>query len=125
MTRRASPEDDLQRSIVDMLRKVPVRALWFHVPNGGLRAKKTAAKLVGLGVRKGVPDLVFIGFDGRAYFMELKAAKGRLTPEQKAWQDTCDALGLPFTVIKSLDDAVVTLSAWGLIDASILGSRAA
>ena len=125
VARRRTPEDDLQRSIVDLLRKVPVRALWFHVPNGGLRNKRTAARLRGLGVRRGVPDLVFVGFDGVARFMELKAAKGVLTDEQKAWRDACSTMNVSFVVVRTLDEAVAALSAWGLIDASVSGSRAA
>lgn len=123
--RRKSREDDLQRAIVDLLFKAKPRALWFHVPNGGHRDKRTGAKLAGLGVRKGVPDLVFIGFDGLIRFMELKAEKGRMTPEQKAWREAATAIGIPFAVVRSLDEAVATLNAWGLLDAGILGSKAA
>jgi len=125
MGRRQTPEDDLQRAIVGLLTRTRPRALWFHVPNGGPRDRRTAARFVGLGVRKGVPDLVFIGPGGRAYCMELKAPKGRLSPDQKAWREAAEALGAPVAVIRSIDEAVAALRAWGLLDAEILGSKAA
>ena len=124
-TRRRTPEDALQRSIVDLLRKVPVRALWFHVPNGGHRNKRTAARLKSLGVRRGVPDLVFVGFDGVARFMELKAAKGSLKGEQKAWRDACATMNVSFVVVKTLDEAVAHLQRWDFIDVALDGVKAA
>lgn len=59
----------------------------FHVPNGGKRDKVTAAILQRQGVRKGVPDLIWLlpacGYYGLA--MELKVGSNRLEPEQAEW----------------------------------------
>lgn len=66
----------------------PELARLFHVPNGGARNKVAGAKLKAEGVRRGVPDYLWplrsgVGDVGLA--IELKAAGGRLEPEQREW----------------------------------------
>lgn len=59
----------------------------FAIPNGGFRHAVTAQKLKLEGVRSGVPDLMLPvpanGYHG--LFIEMKAEKGRLSPQQKDW----------------------------------------
>lgn len=59
----------------------------FAVPNGGLRAVQEAVRLKAEGVQRGVPDLCLPiprgGFHGA--WLELKAGKGKASPEQVDW----------------------------------------
>ena len=67
--------------------RLPELALLFHVPNGGARAKVTAARLKTEGVRAGVPDIWLpcarLGYHGLV--IELKAEHGRLSTAQSWW----------------------------------------
>lgn len=60
----------------------------FHPPNGEARAKATAGRLRGLGVVRGIPDLLLPArsADGAAvgWACELKRPGGRVAPEQRA-----------------------------------------
>jgi hypothetical protein len=54
-------EHDIHRAIAQHLNTRPVIGLvWFHVPNGGWRQHTEAARFVGLGVKPGVADLIFL-----------------------------------------------------------------
>ena len=66
---------------------MPELRLLFHVPNGGLRSKSEAARMKHEGVKAGVPDLFLPVARGtwHGLFIEMKAAGGRPTAEQKAW----------------------------------------
>ena len=56
-------EDEHQTALTNWARMMrtqyPALTLYHHIPNGGLRDKRTAARLIGQGVLIGVPD-VFI-----------------------------------------------------------------
>lgn len=71
----------------------------FAIPNGGLRSKKTAARLKAEGVKAGVPDIflpVSVGI-WSGLFVEMKRTKGgRLTDEQR---DFIDGLDPHFVVV--------------------------
>lgn len=80
---RAHEEDDIQRDVVTFLRwALPADAEYCHIPNGGQRHKRAAARLVGLGLRAGMPDLLVV-HQGRALFIELKAPGGVLSSVQR------------------------------------------
>lgn len=58
--------------------------LYHHIPNGGRRDKKTAARLMGQGVKAGVPD-VFIPAPSNGYhgiYIELKVDGNYATEAQ-------------------------------------------
>lgn len=61
----------------------------------------------------GVPDMEF-HYRGRAMCVELKAEKGRLSPEQKALHARLKAAGTPVAVCRSLDDVTAFLTAQGV-----------
>lgn len=62
----------------------------YHIPNGGSRDKREAAKLKAMGVKPGVSDLCLPVKRG-AYsglYIELKKLKGgKVSPEQREWLD--------------------------------------
>lgn len=67
----------------------PVRI--FHVPNGGARSKRTAARLKSEGVMRGVPDLFVPEW---SLWIEMKRIKGgRLSPEQRDWKRYLEEVG--------------------------------
>ena len=81
---------------------------WFHVPNGGFRAKATASALKAEGVKAGVPDILIITLanDGKPTAIELKRRKGgRVSKEQKEWIEVLTANGWECKVCKGADEA--------------------
>jgi len=117
MTRRGTPEADLQRAVVRVLRfALPRTAILHHCVNevteAGPRGAKRQAILVGMGVHAGFADLVIL-CEGRVLFLELKAPKGRLRPDQEAFRDAVLAQGFSWALVRSLDDALGALADHG------------
>ena len=82
--RQRHEEDDLQRAVIQYLGwALPPDALAYAIPNGGLRHKKAAARLKGLGVVAGIPDIGVV-HRGRALFVELKSGRGVMSPAQRS-----------------------------------------
>lgn len=77
-------EDDLQAACVKWFRLAYPRVIGYHVPNGGNRDAREAARLKGLGVMAGIPDWCIDdprgGYHGAR--IELKTGKNGLTDEQ-------------------------------------------
>ena len=117
MTRRGTPEADLQRAVVHALRfALPHGTIIHHSANEvaepGPRGAKRQAILVGMGVHPGFADLMVIS-SGRVLFLELKSPKGRLRPEQEAFRDAVQAQGFGWALVRSLDDALGALANHG------------
>lgn len=75
-------------------RGINPRLMWA-TPNGGFRHIGEARRLKAEGVRAGVPD-VFLAIPSQGYhglFLELKAPKGRVSPDQKDMLETLRAGG--------------------------------
>ena len=118
MMRKGTPEADLQRAVVTALRfALPRTAIIHHCANevaeAGPRGAKRQAILVGMGVHKGFADLMVI-CEGRILFLELKAPKGRLVPEQEAFRAAVMAQGFGWALVRSIDDALGALADFGL-----------
>ena len=113
VARRAHPEVQLQISVVQFLRlAMPDNLLWFHVPNGEHRDVRTAAKLKAMGTTPGVPDLLVLLPHGRLGCIELKAAKGRVSPVQSDWMLKAQRHGAYVAVCRSLEDVESALTGW-------------
>jgi hypothetical protein len=114
--KRDNPEERLQKAIWQhiKLRGNP-KAIAFAVPNGIPSSKITSARFKAQGLLPGTPDLVFVLPDGRAAFMELKWGTGRLSKEQKAFQERCEAMEVEHVVCSGLDQALAVLEAWEVI----------
>lgn len=112
--KRNYAEDQTQASIVAYLRAVLVKARVYAIPNGGLRSKKEAAKMKWTGVLAGVPDLCIIAPMGRAYFIEVKSAKGVLSEAQREFNNWFATNGVPYVVARSLKDVEVAIDSWNL-----------
>lgn len=73
----------------------PELAFLHAIPNGGKRGKKTAADLKAEGVLSGVSDLMLpvarAGYHG--LYLEMKAARGRLSEAQRWWIESMRGQG--------------------------------
>lgn len=119
MTRRGTPEADLQRTVVQALRfALPKGAIIHHCANEvtepGPRGAKHQAILVGMGVHSGFADLIIL-CEGSVLFLELKSLKGKLSPAQEAFRDAILAQGFGWALVRSLDDALGALADHGII----------
>lgn len=108
-------EDSIQAAICLALSAMGV--FYFHVPNqsAGKTTIQRAMRLKAMGVRSGISDLVLIGRDGRAYFLEIKTEKGRLSDSQRAFMAICDNNDWPYGIARSVDDAIRFVRAWRVV----------
>lgn len=106
-------EARIQAAIIEHLERRG-RGVAFHVPNGGARNKAEAARFKAQGVRAGVPD-VLIFHAGKAYALELKSERGRVSPAQQSMLERLAAEGVTCSVAHGVDEAIGTLSLWGLL----------
>jgi hypothetical protein len=123
MTRRARPEDIIQKTVFQhiALRGVP-GLVAFHVPQGNKLGGKRSAKGVaiqgsinkGLGVKPGVSDIIAL-HDGKFYALELKTAGNVPTDEQIAFIEKVKAAGGHAGWVEGLDRALYVLENWGLL----------
>lgn len=102
------------------LGQFPELRFLFHCPNGGARNPVVAMQLTAMGVRKGVPDLLLPLHKWLPNYpamvaglaIEMKSAKGRLTPEQSEWFAHLTAQGWICTVCRTAEDAINALAAY-------------
>ena len=78
------------------------RGLLFHVPNGGSRNAREAAKFQTMGLFPGISDFIFL-WGGRAFMIELKNEKGSQQPNQKKWENTVVDNGFEYYIVRSLE----------------------
>jgi len=104
IARRRHDEDDLQHAVITFLRwALPHDAMAWAIPNGGKRSPREAARMKGLGVVSGIPD-IGICFRGRCIFLELKSARGVMSEAQKAMHKKLIYCGADVMLIRSLED---------------------
>lgn len=90
----------------------PELRLLFHIPNGGLRNKVTAARMKMLGVKAGVPDLFLPVGRGNWFglFIEMKRRKGgKLSPLQVDWIEALGRQGYKTVVCFGADAAITAI----------------
>lgn len=75
--------------------QAPPLALCYHVPNGGSRDRREAARLKAQGVRAGVPDLCLPVPRGEWHglYIEMKVDGNAPTKAQKRWLSALRAQG--------------------------------
>jgi hypothetical protein len=113
-------EDELQRSIVAHLQwRAPKDLFFWHHPAGGKRSPVEAAVMVGLGTKRGLPDLLFL-HQGKLFGLELKAAgHGRVTSIQSQVHEEMRAAGATIEVAFGIDQALAVLEGWGLLKRNV------
>jgi VRR-NUC domain len=108
-------ESALQVAVIAYLRAVlPLSARAFAVPNGLHTSKLQAARAVKEGLTAGIPDVCIVRNDGLCAFIELKAGKNKVTPEQFEFLDWCVSHNVPAAVCRSIDDVRSALVVWGI-----------
>lgn len=92
-------------------RRYPELRLMHHIPNGGRRDKREAAKLKRMGVKAGVPDIFLpIPRDGRhGLYIELKAGKNTASPEQREFIADVRVFGYEAEVCYGWEEAAATI----------------
>lgn len=109
-------EHKLQVSLIDYLAyTAKPEIFYFAIPNQGNRHIMNATKMKAEGVRSGVADLCFMLPEGRVGWLEMKTSKGVLSDNQKAFRDRAMALGHHWALARSVDEAVVHLTSWGVM----------
>lgn len=104
-------EDAIQEAIVNYLRAVLAKKIVLSIPNEGKRSPASAARLRRMGMRKGAPDLLLV-IGGKAFFFEVKSAKGRVRDEQFDFQVDADIAGAGWAIVRSIDDVRRALAHW-------------
>jgi hypothetical protein len=109
------PEEQLHRSVAQLLRTAAPELLWWSTPNQrGTRKRWEMGVLYALGVKSGVPDICIVLPGGQLGCIELKAKGGALTDSQKAFGQHLKMSGGLWACCRSLDEVIITLEAWGV-----------
>ena len=113
-------ESQVQRAIVDYLRRVLPYAITHHSPNEGVRGGRAGyldgAMAKAAGQVSGYPDIEVLlhAKNGGPVFFEVKSRTGRLSNSQAVMHDRLDALGYRVAVVRSIDDVRAALASWGV-----------
>ena len=115
-------ESVIQESIVNFLSMIcrQYGFLFFSVPNESITTGTEgkdfgrAINLKKMGVLPGVSDLV-IGYRGKMYCLELKNEKGKQSDRQKNFEQWCTDCGIPYVLVRSVDDVHEALKEWGIM----------
>lgn len=91
------------------------------IPNAGRRTIWEASRAKKEGLSTGFPDLVCLAPGGKIAFIEMKTAKGTISPAQQEWIDLLKRYTFPATVVRSADEAIDFLRSVGFA----VGERAA
>ena len=114
--------------LVSMLRWcVRPDVIWRHIPLGGHRDAREAAKLKAMGTMPGAADLEFhwcewkepVGKLRRVLHLELKVGNRKQSETQVAYQLAMNLLGDEYHVARSIDEAITILGERGLINSSV------
>ena len=116
-------EADIQIQVVEYCRLLEKQAgfLMFSCPNEAMGGARGGAgigrmtKLKKMGLRSGVADLVFVK-NHQVYFLEMKAPKGIVSANQKAFADDAWQAGAFYAVAYSFEEAVNQLKLWRMFE---------
>jgi hypothetical protein len=119
-------EEAIHKAVVDYADRLaferPELQLLFHPPNGGKMPRGSAGKLKGMGMRKGVPDLLLPYASQKSKWtdadrysglaLELKSADGYLRSEQAWWLRQLKKQGWAVAVARSIGGAIHILNSY-------------
>lgn len=113
--KRANPEARLQTAVKEYLGWcLPPSIFWTASLTGTHLTMQAAARAKAMGVRRGLPDLVFVFPDGVSRWIELKTPTGSLSPEQRVFRDLCRDSGRDiWALARTVEEVAETLTRWG------------
>lgn len=124
---RIGPEDAEALALAADLRELTLTGrllcIWLHPANelataevrgGKVRVPPRVALARALGLITGASDYLFLYRDG-SLAIEMKSAKGSMTPGQRDFREWCVLIGVPYYVCRSRDQAIAVLDGLGLI----------
>lgn len=94
-------ESDIVKAICDYLE---AKRHFFWRNNTG--AFKTETGFYRFGA-KGSPDIFVLTDGGYLISLEVKTKIGKLSPDQKLWQERCKEVGAEYHIVRSIDEVQV------------------
>ena len=112
-------EDRIQATIVKYLRSVGT--FCHSIPNEGAGRNNAirTAQLVTMGLFSGVGDLLVWWNTSDSVclgYLEVKTATGRQSERQKHFQDLCEQNGIPYEVVRSVEDVQNYMDLMGFVE---------
>jgi hypothetical protein len=105
------PEQDLQKAVAQYLdATLGPRVFWTAIPAGGGGGVRGAI-LKGMGYKAGTPDILIV-HEGRAYWIEMKSPRGRVSDEQDLILTRLYDAGCPTGLCRSLEQVAELLGRW-------------
>lgn len=113
---RSNPEAALQIEIknyltVALVTEGPEGVRWSASLTGTYLSPAARTKAKAMGVRPGIPDLCFVLPGGVTKWIELKAPKGSLGPEQRDFRDHVQPHG-HWAMARSVAEVAAALKGW-------------
>lgn len=107
--KRRDLEGRLQKAVIEYLDlALSDNAMAFSIPNEGARGKRATARLVGMGLRKDMPDLAILSA-GKLLFIELKPPGRSAREGQRNMHWKLATCGFTTVVCHSLDEVQYAL----------------
>jgi hypothetical protein len=103
-----SSEKEIENFIIDQLNLMPETFVWKNNTTGVYDPVRQCFRKLSKRSIKGVSDILGISH-GRMLCLEVKSAKGRVSPDQKAFLERMKALGAVTGVVRSWLDVVGVL----------------
>jgi hypothetical protein len=109
----APSELQIQAGFRARLRYIAPSVSCVAIPNAAKRTQWAAMRAKQEGLVAGAPDVICIWPGGGICWIEFKAARGKLTPNQVDFHDKLERFGHRVAVARSIDEAVAFLKACG------------
>lgn len=108
-------ERDLHRAVADYLNvALQPPTFWTTIGHGAFLGEarlKRGAQMKRAGVKAGVPDILIV-HDGRAFWIELKTQRGRVSADQLRVAEALNNAGCGWAVCRGVEDVEMWLVAW-------------
>lgn len=111
--KRNNPEREFHRSVAQYLDIILTRdTYWTTIGHGG-GGKVRGAILHGMGMKPGVPDIMLVR-GGMVFFLELKAKRGVVSPDQIVCHDMIMRAGGRVKTCKTIESVTAALREWNI-----------
>lgn len=105
-------EQRIQTSIASWLNRWLPSPWYFSAIGHGPSYLLRGQILRGMGVKRGVWDLMLLGPECFIGWLEVKTPKGRLSPDQEVFGERVRFMGHHTAIVRSVDDVRATLALW-------------